>query len=649
MKYATAISRRFLAVVKPLLVAAALALVPAVAHADATNLCVPAVGGLAGPPVIDGVVGSFNQPIDNDLGWNNATQVNLGVNGTTRAATMQLGRTTGNLLISFSMAAPPPDPDTTILLAFSPDGNPANDWRIRITPFSSSNWTGQPDPLPSTGPAVISYWRDSSTWNSATPTVVFTNMLTPNVKLTRAGSYWEIEIQIPTATTGQADTSGITLPAVGSGSTFKFYANILATSFISGTVSQDPWPAGATIVNGGSTLLDRNTPPPSAWGTLSLDDRNDCHDVSITAANIGVLDSSNNIVGTIQAVSDAILATAAVHADTQAKCDLIDNAVNGVNHQWTQTQGPMNTFVARPYNGMSTPRNISAKFYVADWGIPGASATEWSPIGTLKAPTNPPPAVANNPTPPLSIPSGGSNVDLKAQWTMSVLQSCSYRFRNSGHHCIQAELESNDIGTIFATKSVQRNMDFVSASKNSRDAKISVSGHGKSLSGDSLHRVLLYVDKGVQHYVKGGKDAPFFHAAPKVKDCKQGLKYPEHRRLPASSYPNGVTEALVHNVRGYLPTDCTLTINGRPYRCAKAIGSFGVVAGHNGPVQVWRDWIEGTSVRMLAPGVYSVAVPEEGSVKVKVTLTAVDSKTKDPGPQKPPVPKGGKKPEPYRP
>src|ERR1044072_6035244 len=159
MKYPTALSRRFLAMVKPLLVAAALALIPAVAHADATNLCVPAVGGLAGPPVIDGVVGSFNQPIDNDLGWNNATQVTLGANGTTRAAMMQLGRTATHLLISFSIGAPAPGLDDTIVLAFSPDGTPANDWRIRITPFTASNWTGIPDPTPSTNPAAISYWR----------------------------------------------------------------------------------------------------------------------------------------------------------------------------------------------------------------------------------------------------------------------------------------------------------------------------------------------------------------------------------------------------------------------------------------------------------------------------------------------------------
>ncbi|MGC2775401.1 MAG: hypothetical protein WA418_07140, partial [Bradyrhizobium sp.] len=93
MKYAIAISRRLLAGIKPLLVAAALAVFPAVAHADATNLCVPTVGGLAGQPIVDGVVGSFNAPIDNDLGWNNATQVNLSAdNGATRSAIMQVGR-----------------------------------------------------------------------------------------------------------------------------------------------------------------------------------------------------------------------------------------------------------------------------------------------------------------------------------------------------------------------------------------------------------------------------------------------------------------------------------------------------------------------------------------------------------------------------
>src|SRR4051812_48768417 len=109
MKYAITILRRLTGFVRSLPVAAALFLVPAAAHADATNLCVPPLGVWIGlMPNVDGVVGSFNAPIENDLGWNNATQVNLSAdNGATRAAMMQLGRiatgpTTGDLYISFS-------------------------------------------------------------------------------------------------------------------------------------------------------------------------------------------------------------------------------------------------------------------------------------------------------------------------------------------------------------------------------------------------------------------------------------------------------------------------------------------------------------------------------------------------------------------
>ncbi|MGC2780989.1 MAG: hypothetical protein WA418_35670, partial [Bradyrhizobium sp.] len=533
-----------------------------------------------------------------------------------------------------SIGAPNPGFDNTIVLGFSTDGNPSNDWRIHITPFDNSTVSiNGIDKPPFNAPK---YWRNSGTWNNSGATTTASTMLDGRVKYSRTGGtgtgggYWEIEIQIPIAATA-ASTAGIAFPATGP---FKFYANVVSTSFLSGTFTQDPWPAATPIVPAATMDIENSTPSVGGWGTLSFNNRPACNDVSITWADVGVLDpmGGSAIVGSVQAVSDATLNS--VGAGTQALCNGISD-----NHQWPGTQGPLNTFIARPHNGMSSPaQQVSAKFYVANWGIPGVS--DWSPIGALRAPTVSPPPVTDNPTPAANISSGGT-IDLKAKWSMSVAQSCTYRFSNNGHHCIQVELESTDPATVFSTKSVQRNIDFVSASVNERDAEISVRGRGKVPAGRSQHEILLFVDKAVQYYVKAGGDGRdkeknfYYRTAPSVKQCPQGLRYPEFRTIPGYSFPQGMTEALVHIVRGYLRKDCSLVINGRRYDCAEAVGSFGVVAGHNGTVRAWRDWIQGNSVKMLEDGVYAVQVPEERSVKVRVTLTAVGRGDKDPGPQKP--------------
>lgn len=625
MKRAIAVSHRFFGMVNLLLIAAVLGLSHTAAHADATNLCVPMIGGLAGPPVIDGVVGSFNQPIDNDLGWNNAVQVNLSADsGATRSATMQVGRTATDFNISFSVGAPTPGFDNTIVLAFSTDGNSANDWRIHITPFDNSTVNTNGVNLP---PFTVTYWRDSGGWNNAGAMTFPSTMLNGRVKYSRTGGtgtgsgYWEIEIQIPIET-NPANANGaskIYFPASG---TFGFYADVLNTSFVAGTVVQDPWPAATQIVSGAGSALEQNTPGKGGWGTLSFNTRPVCDDVSITQADVGVKDPTNPsvIITNMRTLPPGII------TNTFADCQ--NDTIVPNNFQWPATQGPTNTFVAKPQNNMSTPANaVSAKFYIANWGIPGPA--DWSPIGDLKAPT--PPAVANNPTAAASIPSGSTG-DLTSTWNLSYRQACLYQLSNNAHHCIHVELESTDPATVFSTKSVERNMDFVPASVFTRDAEISVRGRGKAPEG--RHQVLLFVDAGVQYYAKAEKGAPFIQAAAAVKQCRQGLRYPEFRLIPASAYPNGVTEALVYIVRGYLRTDCVLTINRRKYACARGIGNFGYVAGHNGPVQTWRSWIEGNGVKMLEGGVYLVPVPEEGSVKVRTTLTAVGRGDKDPGAQK---------------
>src|SRR5712664_1562398 len=280
---------------------------PGYLAAAQTDLCIPSIGGLAGTPSIDGVVGSFNQGIADDLGWNNAVRVNLSADlGMTRASSMQIGRTATDLYLSFSVGIPTPGVDNTIALVFSTDGNPAHDWRIHITPFDNGTVSVNGNNF---SPFSITYWRDSTMWNTGGAALQLP-LLNGRIKYSRSGGggnnagYWEIEIQIPIET-NVANAGANTKIYFPSSGKFGFYANVISTSFIFGnSFFQDPWPQNALITAPGvDKNLTANTPGPNAWGNVSFNTRPECKGVSLALGNIGVKDPNNlsNIISNIRA------------------------------------------------------------------------------------------------------------------------------------------------------------------------------------------------------------------------------------------------------------------------------------------------------------------------------------------------------------
>jgi hypothetical protein len=572
-------------------VVAALILLCATAEATQTDICMTSVGGLAGNPTIDGIVDGF-AGIDNDPGWNGATRFNLsGDNGSTTGVKFQSGARSGFLYMSYVIDTPSIGLDDTIVLMFSTDGNTAHDWRIFIQPFSNA--------LPPDGagivPFSVNYWRNSTAWNTAggvAQTAAPGFWLIDNVRLSKSGNRWALEIKIPILT-NPADaglTTGIYFPSSG---TFRFWTDVLSAITVN-TVTQAPFPAGVNAVPLGMDIfLTHNTPPVASWGTASLNDRPACDGVSLAWADIGVEFPANS--GTIV---QQIKAYPGPFAETQPQCDALPGNAN------PGQSGPPNVFIARPVNGMATPaKDVTATFRVADWGIPGTTAFE--PLGA-------PPfggaylGVTNNPTPVQTIAPGAQGI-LKATWGLTYKQSCQFSFPGRTHQCMEVDLDSNDPGTRFKNKSVQKNMDVVPASRFAQTAKIS-GDQGRLPEGAKAHRFFLLVDTDEQKPLKDNKQRHF----------RSDELFKLSRRYQKSNLYAWIA-------RGYVATGNKLMIRRNTYEIVRHAGVFGYVAVHNGTFNGWSSLFRGAGMEQIGKtGVYTLAVAPGQSATVETVIEASD-------------------------
>ena len=538
-------------------------------------------------PTIDG-------DIDSDFGWNNAMEIGLSDDmGASKAAAMLAGRNASNVYLGFKVDVPPPGTDNTLVLAIATDATAGNDWRIHVKPFDVSTSVNN------VAPHIVTYWRDSGTWNNAGAVANVAGAgtwLKDNMRLSSDGIHWTLEIEIPRAANAGAanDVNGIFFdPSPGN---FDFYANILTAPIGTIGVTQDPWPPGNIMVAGASTLITRNTPAKSDWGTLTFNTGAGCGGgVTLAWNDIGVDDptSSGTIINEIRRISDAIVTEANL-----AACQALPD-----NVQWPGTQGPTNTFVIRPGNTMASNAQVTSRVTIANWGIP--SNTSWGPLG------EPVPDVGNtgvtaNPPLEITLPPGpaSSANQLTVDWNMSYKQSCLYKFQD--HQCIRVELESSNPGTRIIDRVVQRNMDFVSASTFTRDAEISAVGYGAPPAGLTEHGFMLVVDTLRYTYTL---DQPYYYGS------RYGVSAPpEFNQIPMAWYPDGLEEALVWTTRGYRRTGNTLTIGSNDYEYVEPVGAFGVLAGHDGPVRGWEQELLGGSDLQKINGndnVYMLEIPED--------------------------------------
>jgi hypothetical protein len=575
--------------------------------ADPTNMCVPAVGGLAGLPIIDGNVNDDPGALNTDAGWNGATRVNLGeIHGTVPTAVTELGINGGFLYVAFVVSSPLVSSDDTIVLGISPqDGNSMHDWRIHMRPFNNAvnvDFTNMP-------PQGVTYWRNSDTWNNglggttAVPTMSWTY---DNTRVQKVGSQWSVEMKIPIVTAAAAGgDSGIFLPIAPS--TFSMYVNVLNTLSSPNPVTlQTPWPVNQPVCSGpnpcgADTSLVRNTPKITNWGTVSLFSRPVCAGVTLAATDIGVLDPSVPINPPI--ITDMKRAMGPFPA-TIAQC----TGLLGPG-------GPTNTFIARPLNNGPNPAPIDVTFRIANWGI----ATLFDPL--------PPPGAATPPTHTVSPGAGAPDRDITTTWALTLEQSCKFSF--IPHQCIHVDLSSPDLSVTFEQKSVERNMDFVSASTFRRNAYIN-GNQGPLRPGTTKHRFLLALDMDQQGLQKtsGGGGAPGIGSQP-INDrtnfsSQGGRSYRRFLRADIGSLVTPEANASFASwiARGLLYTSGHVRIDGKDFVILNDVGDFGYIARHNEPVTAWTFGFSGAHLQRINDLLYLVDVAPGEEAVVETVISA---------------------------
>ena len=593
-----------------------LALPFGVASVFAQDLCMQTVGGLAGVP-------DLTSPVTGDPGWNNAVQVHLsGDLGATVASKMVLGRAfdamgQDSLYIGLSVDAPTTDPDTTVVLAISPNtGSTADDWRFHIGPHAAIN------------APQVTFWTNSATWNSSGGTVavggVGGDWQKNNVAKFVNGNHWELEFKIPIVTV--SGSGGICL-GCNNANNFRIYVNVMNT--IVGTApatGQDVWPPCNMNVNCDSIItsgfITQQTPAVAKWGTVWLKNApaNACTGVSLAWNDIGVQDPNNasTIISNIRRIPDANLPTCV-----------------GLPDGDTSFLGQTNVFVARPANNMSTDAKVSVAFRVANWGVPGSNPSTFAPLG------NPDPANCTlgttapcagigtganiNPAPEAIVPAMGSKIYDTTTWKLTRKQSCFYKA--SSHQCIQVEMESSDPNTRFLNRSVQRNMNFIPASTIRQTAAIS-GDQGELPRGQKAHRFLLQLDQERQ-------GPPFAGTAKPQPDCNctTGGDYPRFRdeRLAGAAqraFGGRADHMLAWIVRSYVYTGNKIIINNKPFEYVRRAGDFGVVAGHQGPITSWTTKLSGKTLTPVvnreksATNMYALTVAPKQTASVDAVITA---------------------------
>jgi hypothetical protein len=595
---------------------AALSLAAVSARAQ-SDICLPTIGGLAGTPVIDGIVDGYTGPgvITNDAGWNQATRWNLsGDHGATTATKFQAGYAGGFLYLSYVVDTPSYGQDNTIVIGFANTGAAAStDWRIFIQP---SNVAPPPDG-DTIAPFSVSYYRDSANdfHNSALQNA---NGQWPmnNTKFSKAGNRWAVEINIPVTTNvaNAAQNTAVYLPASGA---FRFYTAVFSTyTFQDVTVVQDPFPA--TAFAGTGDILAKVTPAVSQWGQMSLNSRPACTGVSLAWNHVGVEFPANT--GTI--VSDIKRFNGAIPEANIAACNaLVENGAS---------VGPDNTFLAQPANPSAAPgTNVFATFRLANWGIPAPQ--EFDKLGSPSFS-----GVSSNPTAQANVGIGGA--DLRAHWALTYKQSCQYKFQS--HQCIQVDLDSNDPAVRFLNKSVQRNMNFVPASVFKQDAH--VSGNWARLAGreKDSYPVAILVDTD-QQLTKGAVGPTEAR-----KRCDPGFRSDELRGATAGM---AKVAQFAWIARGILLRDDVIIINNTKYRVGTRVGDFGYVTSHLGPFTSWRATFTGAGLKPAPknPGVYLLDVKRDGA-DVTTVIEAVGGKPNRETPYTPPGGLSGDA-QPYRP
>ncbi len=511
------------------------------------------------PPTIDGSV-------QEDVGWRGAQRHTYG-DGTEPAhvALQALHHRTDDYLYIAVEVRNDPSFDNTdvVVLGFRPNSASAvaaNDIRIVIYPLCDNDGAAGPGCTLTTpsdkldrAPRILQVWKNSASWTQmASPP---TNL---DVKVRShpdgSSNAWSVEVKVPTSVTaGGAQWVNFT-------DDFLFYANAIRVSAPGGTASEFRWPRKALEVSGPIVSYPFN---PAEWGDATKSSTATCKGVSIAYSDIGTTNTPSSTI-VVNPVPNTFVNTffATVRNDTE---------VSGTAQQ---------------------AKDVRVRFRLANWGLPGPR--DWEDIAVAN-PGCPDAAVASNPTCPQDIPAaaggvpGSSTFNLK--WTVPDADVPQYQAND--HQCILVEVDSLSDANIV-TKSVYRNMDFVTTSEFSRDAKISAFGYAPPPAGGANQRFSLYVTK------REWAADPKGHMTVALDKGKR------------ASY-------LTWGAHGYRHLGKTIIIDERSYELVDPVGSFGYVVQHIGRVvEEWADELIGAE--RLHDNLYQVSVPHGGVATVTTRI-----------------------------
>ncbi len=633
---------------------------------DNGHVCIPQLGtNPALPnifPLVDGTIEDFPdaaQPsgLKTDPGWNGAAKLNMNdtTSGTTRTARLLLGKNATEVFLGLMIESPiGADANDTVLIGLATKaGDPATDWRIRITPFNVASAATMT--FENMSPVGARFLRGNlgGTWTAVTSgDGTWLDPTLNNIKVSKSNSSWYLEIRIPRenlqSNAGSNSTIYFPTGSVDPADNFRIYVNVLSTKLFptGATVFQNPWPTWNhnTRLTGVSMApfdVEFQFPPqddtslgtdPRVWGTGSLFSRSDCTGISLDVNQVGsatnpTSPSTSTLDGNIRAFDPSPNAFPSV-----ASCQTIDDN-NNTLPTFSQN-GPLNVLVARPVNTMPsvTPSNMTVKFRLADWGIPGIIFApndprmgDWQPVTGRLAGANP----TNGPTMP---PAGGASTgQFHLDWRLTFKQSCIFRQVNFAHQCMLAEMDSTDLNVRFLNRSVAVNMDFVPASRFARDARISAHGYGDPPLGRSSQKFLIVVDQEIQDYRRPNptrlKSTATANALPMDAIHQPRLDSDMIRRMAPSHFPKGLSEALVWIARGFRLTGRFIEINGVKYEYAESVGGFGYVVGHKGDVASWERSFSGGGLTNAGENAYALDIPPEGVATVNTTIEAVEPQT----------------------
>lgn len=562
--------------------------------------CIPA-HPYGDTPTMDGV-------LTVERGWFGALRLNMNDSlGVPRTAYVDIVERTNELYFGILIDEPDStNTDDIVVIGLSTTNNRTEDWRVQFKP-----WPNPGSSCPTGTPFETEFWRDSTLNSSGVPTWNTANSLTPgttnwlhcskgNIRVAKQGNSWSVEMKVPVQTNANAASGVDKVYFPFSGSTFKFYINVLSTDTLVGTYSQAPWPRGVEIVPpAGGGFLDNLMPDMSQWGVLSLFPRTDCTGITITEA--GVRHSQNT--------SDPLwdnLVTGTPPGTTN--CGTFDNTV---------PFGPDNYLVARVRNNMAIPASVSMTYAIRNFGIPGPANFETVTAGLVGGSTNP----ISQTAAPNPIAANGGTGEFVIDWRPTQQQACVY---NPGTHCSRVLIDSTDGNVRFLDRDLMLNLNIVQASRAEVPAEISAVGYD-AVPGRQNQRFILNVSQEVQRYQKARDNA--FEPVRKRTDDPQrtGATRDTLFRIAAGLFPRGLEEALSQIVRGYRTTGRYLTIdrrNGNRYEYAEYVGGYQIIAGHNGRVKAWTNNLVGPTIQKRTEKRYTIEIPQNAVARVQSVIEA---------------------------